>query len=136
MTDDEFPSDTEDQEPSYDVGYKKPPKHSQFKKGNKHGKGRPRGSRNVATYVREALEAKVTASVGGKPRKVSKIELGLHQLANLASKGNLKAIAQVIPLYERHCSQENDGPIPEEETAHDLETLRHYFMMQGVADDE
>ena len=38
MTDDEFAPDAENQEPSYEVGYGKPPRHSQFKKGNKHGK--------------------------------------------------------------------------------------------------
>ena len=136
MTDDEFPSDTEDQESSYDVGYKKPPKHSQFKKGNKHGKGRPHGSRNISTYVKDALGAKVPARINGKVQKLTKMELSLHQLANKASSGDLKAIEKATALFERHCPPENKGPIPEEETAYALETIKHYLLMQGDFGDE
>ena len=47
----------------YEVGYKKPPQHTRFKpgqSGNRHG--RPAGSKNLATIVREALDAKVVVS--------------------------------------------------------------------------
>lgn len=136
MTDDEFAPDAENQEPSYEVGYGKPPRHSQFKKGNKHGKGRPRGSRNISTYVKDALGAKVPARINGKVQKLTKMELSLHQLANKASAGDLKAIDKATALFERHCPPENDGPIPEEETAYNIETLRYYFMMQEGTEDE
>ncbi len=136
MTDDEFPPDVENQEASYEVGYRKPPRHSQFKPGNKHGKGRPRGSRNMKSIVRDVLEDKVPVKIKGKTRKVSPVELGLRQLANKASAGDLKAISQLLTLYERYGPPEDHGPIPEEDTAYDIETMRHYLMMQGDFGDE
>ncbi|MGY6550479.1 MAG: DUF5681 domain-containing protein [Erythrobacter sp.] len=136
MADDDTPPDGEGPVPSYEVGYGKPPKHSQFKEGNKHGKGRPRASRNLSTYVKDALEAKVPAKINGKVHKLTKMELSLHQLANKASSGDLKAIEKATALFERYNPPQNDGPIPEEETAYDLETLRHYFMMQAGTEDE
>ena len=37
---------------AYDVGYGKPPQHTQFKKGcSGNIKGRPRGSRNASTLL-------------------------------------------------------------------------------------
>lgn len=136
MIDDDLPPDVGDREPLGEVGYGKPPKRNQFKKGNKHGKGRPRGARNMADYVKGALGAKAAAKINGKLQKMSKMELGLHQLANKASSGDLKAIEKATILYERHCPPTEDGLIPDEETAYDLETLRHYFLMQGRTYDD
>jgi len=115
MADDEFPSDAEDQESSYDVGYKKPPKHSQFKKGNKQGKGRPRGSRSMKSIVRDVLEDKIPVKINGKTRKVSPVELGLRQLVRKANAGDLKAISQVLTLGERYSPPDDDAPTDNEE---------------------
>ena len=41
----------------HDGGYGKPPRHSQFKKGQSgNSKGRPKGSRNFSTDLKETLE--------------------------------------------------------------------------------
>ncbi len=135
MTDDD-PENPSENKALYDVGYGKPPKHSQFKKGNKYGKGRQRGGRNLKSYVKEAMEAKVPAKINGKMQKLSKIQLGLHQLANKASSGDLKAIIQATTLYERHCPPEDTGPDTEKETSYELETLRHFLTMKGEIDHE
>ncbi|ALR19786.1 DUF5681 domain-containing protein [Sphingobium baderi] len=136
MTDDEFPPDAENQEASYEVGYRKPPRHSQFKSGNKHGKGRPRGSRNMKSIVRDVLEDKIPVKINGKTRKVSPVELGLRQLVRKANAGDLKAISQVLTLGERYSPPDDDTPIPEEEAAYALETIKHYLLMQGDFGDE
>jgi hypothetical protein len=136
MTDDEFTPDAENQEASYEVGYRKPPRHSQFKAGNRHGKGRPRGSRNMKSIVRDVLEDKVPVKINGKTRKVSPVELGLRQLVRKANAGDLKAISQVLTLGERYSPPDDDGPIPEEDTAYDLDTIKHYLLMQGDSGDE
>jgi hypothetical protein len=136
MTDDETPPDCAGPGPSYEVGYGKPPKHSQFKPGNRQGKGRPPGSRNLSSYVKDALGAKVPARINGKVQKLTKMELSLHQLANKASSGDLKAIEKATALYERHCPPESNGSIPQEEAAYDLETIKHHLLMQGHFGDE
>jgi hypothetical protein len=133
MADSDLPP--ESSESSYEVGYGKPPKHSQFKAKNKLGGRRP-GSRNMTSLVREVAEDKVPVKINGKTRKVASIELSMRQLAKKANSGDLKAISRFVALYERYGPPEDDGPIPEEDIAHDLETLRHYFMMRGDIDYE
>ena len=46
---------------SYEVGNCKPPKHSQFQKGKSgNAKGRPKGSKNLKTLIREEFLKPVT----------------------------------------------------------------------------
>lgn len=113
----------------YEVGYGKPPKDHQFQPNNKLGKGRKTGSKNTKTIVKEAFGQKVSATVGGKTKKMTKIELAMLQLANKASAGDLKAIEKVIQLQERYGPQEDpEGPDPAK-VGHDLDALRDYLAM-------
>lgn len=113
----------------YKVGYKKPPSEHQFQHGNKFGQGRPKGSKNTKTIVKEAFGQKVTATVGGKTKKMTKIELAMLQLANKASAGDLRAIEKAIQLQERYGPQEDpEGPDPAK-VGHDLNALRDYLAM-------
>lgn len=92
-------SDDADQ-PPYDVGYAKPPRHSRFKPGvSGNPRGRSRGAKNSSTIVREALTAKVKLKENGRARSMSKLEVSMTQLANKAAGGDLKAIAMVLSLY-------------------------------------
>ena len=110
-----------------EVGYGQPPVAHQFSKGNKLGKGRPKGSKNLKTIVNEALAVKVPAKVNGKTRKLTKIELAIHQLANKASAGDLKAIEKTIALHEQYGPQEDpQGPTPEQ-TQINLQSLGDYL---------
>lgn len=119
---------------AYDVGYKKPPKHAQFRDGNTFGKGRRRGSKNTSTIVNQALGGKVQAKMGGKVKKLTKIEMAMHQLANKASQGELKAIERAIQLHERYGPQEDsDGPSPEK-LRRDMNTLRAFLAMEDLLD--
>ena len=44
-----------------------PPKHTQFRKGTSgNPRGRPKGSKNLATYLMEAARDQVSATVGGR----------------------------------------------------------------------
>lgn len=44
----------------YEVGFGKPPKHTQFEKGRSgNPKGRPKGSKNIPMLVREIFDEKV-----------------------------------------------------------------------------
>jgi hypothetical protein len=126
----------EEQQDDYEVGYAKPPKATQFKPGNKFGKGRPKGAKNLSTIVNEAFGAKVPAKINGKTKKISKIELAVHQLANTASSGDSKAIAKALELYQQHGPQEPVGGLSEEETAYDLETIAHHLDMSGHFDSD
>ncbi len=119
----------------YKVGYGKPPKHSQFPHGNGPGKGRPKGAKNMKTIVNSATGAKVTTKSNGKLKKISKIEAAVHQLANKAAAGDLKAIEKLIALYERYGPEEHSILPTQEETKADLETLKNYLAMLQLGED-
>lgn len=115
-----------------EVGYGKPPVAHQFAKGNKLGKGRPKGSKNLKTIVNEAFGVKVPAKIGGQTRKLTKIELAIHQLANKASAGDLKAIGKAIAMHEQYGPQEDPaGPSPEQ-TQINLEALEDYLALHRI----
>lgn len=129
MTDPTNQSDNGEAEPSddYAVGYKKPPKSGQFGAGNKSGKGRPKGAKNLKTMVNQALGMKTQAQIGGKSVKLSKSELAIHQLANKAMKGDLKAICKVIELEGLFGLQDNNSVPTAQESAADMTALTAYF---------
>jgi Family of unknown function (DUF5681) len=96
----------------YVVGYGKPPKESQFKKGvSGNPAGRPKGSKNKNFYslVDTVCAQEVSLTKNGKSSKVSLIEASLHQLGVAALKGDRHAMKLLLALYEKLCSAMNDN---------------------------
>ena len=57
----------------YDVGFGKPPKHTQFKKGQSgNPNGRPKGARNLKTDLFEELQTIVLVTEGSRKVRISK----------------------------------------------------------------
>lgn len=76
----------------YDVGYGKPPRHSQWKKGQSgNPRGPKKGSRALKTDLDEALRAQLTITVGGKKRSGTTQALSMYALAIKAATGDLRA---------------------------------------------
>jgi Family of unknown function (DUF5681) len=93
-------SDTKDS--NYEVGFGKPPKHTQFHKGRSgNPKGRARGSRNASTLLDEALRERVIVAENGRRRKVTKLEVVLTQLVNKAAQGDHSATRLLLEWTER-----------------------------------
>jgi Family of unknown function (DUF5681) len=93
-----------------EVGYKRPPVHTRFPKGQSgNPRGRRRGSKNWKTSFLEALAAKVPLTENGRRRRVSKQEAMFAQLANRAAQGDPRATQSVLRLQaeiERTSAQE------------------------------
>ena len=76
----------------YEVGYGRPPKHTQFPKGvSGNPKGRRKGSRGLKTDLEEALRATLTITVGGKKVKGTTQRLAMYGLAVKSATGDLRA---------------------------------------------
>jgi hypothetical protein len=105
----------------YKVGYGKPPKKSQFRKGQSgNPKGRPKGSKNVGTFLMEELMSSVTLSENGRPTTVPKAKLLAKRLIAKAANGDMRAIAMTFELAAKYQKEEpaadNDN-LPEEDDA-------------------
>jgi hypothetical protein len=86
----------------YDIGYRKPPKHSRFRPGQSgNPKGRPKGARSLNTLAREVFGQTVIVKTAGGERKMNAVELGLNKLRELAARGDLKAIQAVLDHWGR-----------------------------------
>ena len=85
---------------SYQVGYRKPPKHSRFKPGQSgNPQGRAKGVPNVRTHLTRILDQKVVVSEQGGRRTITKREAILTQLVNnAAGKGDYRAAKLVLEL--------------------------------------
>ena len=85
----------------YKTGFGKPPKRSQFKPGRSGNlKGRPKGRKNLASIIDAACNEKVRVKDGNGYRTISKIEALVTQLMNKAALGDVKAIKELVRLYE------------------------------------
>jgi hypothetical protein len=85
----------------YAVGYGKPPRHAGFQKGRSgNPKGRPKGSKNLATLLNQALDEKVMVTEDGRRRRVTKRELVINQLVNKSASADLRAIKQLTDIVQ------------------------------------
>lgn len=90
---------------NYDIGYGKPPRHAQFRKGQSgNPKGRPRGAKNSATLLNEALDEAVVVTENGRRKTITKKQAIVKQIVNKAAGGDHRAIQLLlvnqIPLIE------------------------------------
>ncbi len=88
-----------DDELTYDVGFGKPPKESQFRKGvSGNSRGRPKGSPNFKTILARSLREKVMIIKDNGTRKVvTKFESAVQLLVNKAAPGDFRALHQLTP---------------------------------------
>jgi hypothetical protein len=84
----------------YDLGYRKPPKHKQFKPGQSgNPRGRPKGSKNESTILHGILHRKIKVQEGGRSRQVTILEAMLTRFAQDSLKGNVKSAAFLLNRY-------------------------------------
>ena len=91
--------DADNANPPYQVGNKRPPKHTQFKPGvSGNPKGRPKGSVDLRTRVTQEMRKTVTVTRNRRPVKMRKVDLIALQIVDAAAKGDPKATLLAVRL--------------------------------------
>ena len=86
-------------ERDYEVGYGKPPRHTRFRKGQSGNPGgRPKGAKNLATLLKEALNEPVTVAENGGRRKITMREAIIKQHVKRSATADLRATKILLDL--------------------------------------
>ncbi len=82
-----------------EVGYRNPPKRTQFKPGRSgNPKGRPKRPTGLEDQVERELARKITVREGGKSQKLSKLEVVAKQLVKKAMEGDVPTLRIIAPM--------------------------------------
>ncbi len=102
----------------YDVGYGKPPKGRQFRKGESgNQKGRLKGRKNLKTELLEELAERIHIREDGERRQISKQRAIIKQLVAKAIKGDPKAASAIFQIVQRIVGEQDPASEPTLTTA-------------------
>lgn len=113
----------------HEVGYSKPPKNTQFKRGKSgNPRGRPKGTKNLKTDLMEELEEKIVVHEGDRSRKISKQRAMIKSLMNRVLKGDIRAATTLLNMTMKLLDTGVEAEPEEAEELHDddLEILEAY----------
>ena len=97
----------------YEVGYGKPPRHSQWEKGQSgNPRGRRKGARGIKTDLHAELISTMTISINGKPVTATKQQLMIKTLTARAAAGEVRATSKLIDLVLQVFGPEDRGTGP------------------------
>ena len=127
-----------DNDGSYEIGYSKPPRASRFAPGKSgNPKGRPKGSKNLATVVLRESRQRVRVNGPQGSRTVTKLEAAVMQIGNKAAQGELRAARELFNLVQRsevELGAASSGPSFQEADERVLQSLRRRF--EGLSTSE
>jgi hypothetical protein len=86
---------------NYEIGRNKPPKHTQFKNGNRanpNGRGAKQGLRAGKIYD-DVINGVVETSEGGRKKRIKRTEYRVKALALEAAKGKISSAELLLDLY-------------------------------------
>lgn len=114
------------------VGYKSPPKHTQFKKGRSgNPKGRPKNARGLKTDLKAELVSKMNIRVNGEEVSGTKQQLMLRTLTVRAASGDINATRILINLVMQVFGPEDHTTGPKKLSNLDQEILDQLLMRQN-----
>jgi Family of unknown function (DUF5681) len=97
----------------YEVGYGKPPRHFQFKKGvcpNPRGRPRRRDT-EIGDVVRSFLSAEIQYREKGRTRQTSRLELAIKRCVAAALNGDVGSAAMLLKMRAQAIRVGDTGPL-------------------------
>ena len=87
---------------AYEIGYKRPPKSSQFKKGRSgNPRGRPKGSNNFLTLLEQELGQSIVVNENGKKKTISRMQAMVKRMVSGALQGETRAMLTLVEILRR-----------------------------------
>ena len=121
---------TDDQD--NDAGYQRPPKHTQFKKGQSgNPKGRPKGAASFKSDLDAELREKLVLTENGREKRITKQRAFIKTLTAAAIKKDIRAVNALLACM-RLFGVGNEEQPPDSQNADpaDLEFLESYLVRQ------
>lgn len=123
---------SDDAKQGHEVGYKKPPRHTQFKKGQSgNPKGRPKSARGLKTDLKAELIGKMNIRVNGQDMSGTKQQLMLRTLTLRAASGDISATRVLINLVMQVLGPEDHQAGRKKLSALDQEILDQLLMRKA-----
>jgi hypothetical protein len=115
------------------VGYGRPPKHSRFQPGQSgNSRGRPRGTKNLATDLREELAERIPIREGERSLQVSKQRALLKAMMARALKGDARSAAILLGLMAKVLEPEGSAHDGDGLDANDAAILENFLSRRSV----
>jgi hypothetical protein len=115
------------------IGYKRPPRHTQFKKGQSGNPSGKKAKRKPVVEDRLDLTETITVTVQGKRVTMTKRRALYDRLFALGAGGNLKAIELLFRLDALNDNQKDESS-PANEVADNEEALIARFLKRHAGD--
>ena len=110
-----------------EVGYGKPPRKSQFRKGrsgNPHG--RPKGRRNLKTDLQDELRQRIRIREDGRTQKISKQQALVKTLIAKGLNGDVRALDRALNLIDRYMSTDAARSLNPDLSSEDREIIENF----------
>lgn len=116
------------------IGNRRPPKHSQFKAGQSgNPRGRPKGRISLTRLLEKHLDAKMTATIGGQTKTITRREALIYGFVGDALKGKDRVRKHMIDLLLILEAQNQPATADAGSDAQDDAVIKGFLQRYGIA---